>query len=199
MSAKCYDLRVRRIIRVAKIVTFGTSGAVTSRDEEAFVRVPSPRVQCQLSVLNLPGDADTSVSFSPWSFDTAARWDIWPIVEPPADYGIKNVTPNNLRTWTRLPSVFGANNSQPLTDGGGGWSAGYVISGEVNPLWSVSLNPLVIGGGAGVGGWAAICADFTPHPASRMDIEEFRALSNLMQLFSVTSSDANPPLLSPPS
>lgn len=181
----CKWERFKRVHRKLAIIV-ASGGTITNASGvgglvvDTFVRVPSPRLQCQVSLLalldTLPSGIDPVTDAGFVAPAAGNGWNIYPIVELLPEDGVKNIAPSvGLTEFTTLRGVLGDGMQAPIGAGGDNnvWGAGYTISGEVNRLWLVRLNGIKIGVTGTPTGQVALLCDFAPHPASGMSAEEW--------------------------
>jgi|GEM_PF-4002734 len=170
---------------------------------DAFVRVPSPRIQCQISLLalldTLPSAVDPSTDVGFVAPSAGNGWNIYPLVELLPEDGVKNIAPSTgLTEFTTLRGAIGDGMQVPLAGSDNNvWGAGYSISGEVNRLWLVRLQGIRIGIAGTPTGQIALLCDYAPHPAANMSGEEWAYWQNHLTVQVNGGSDATAPTFSP--
>lgn len=188
-------LRIRK--RLAQVVVNGTPNAVSTVFDTLFVTLPSPRVQCQLSIVPAAADLNDSTSFFLMTANaTTDRWAITPMCDLRGDEDVKNYNPVSFAVnGSALQEVFGGT-GQALNDSTSySVGVGYLLSGETTKLWRVSFqctSPNRLS--TPPRGHILFIADFEPHPAAQMSREEWdywRGQCSVQQL----SNERTTPLL----
>lgn len=190
-------LTVRK--RLAKVVPNGTSGN-TTMGETLWIRVPSPRVQCLLSLAPLAADLNDSATF--FYFDTTAvplgnYWVIQPALDLLGDLDVKNYRPTTIGVnGSVLQDVFGGT-GQPLpVTASLDYGVSYLLAGESHRLWKVFVSvssPHRVG--AAPSGYVMFHATFEPKPETNMSNEEWAYWRGLCAVEQMIGDTARPPSL----
>ncbi len=167
-------LRIRK--RLAQVVVNGTPGALSSVFDALFVTLPSPRVQCQLSIVPAAADLGDSSTFFQFVVNaTTDRWSITPMCDLRGDEDVKNYNPVSFTiNGSALQEVFGGNGQALAEVNAFSMGVGYLLSGETTKLWRVlfqctSPNRL----STPPRGHILFVADFEPRPDAQMSREEW--------------------------
>lgn len=167
-----FDQRHRLLRKMASVVPNGTAGAFSVISDNVKIVVPSPKLQCQLSVLCVP-DVPVRGVVGNFAFKTSAGNCLWWIVPllPISDVSrASDFTIQSSQVIGRSDSIIGGGtpNYSPLggdvtlTEIAGPQS--FVLS-DPNPVWNafVSLQVALTAGGV-PSGYVAMFADYTPAP-----------------------------------